>query len=72
MPVLSALHRHIVDAFNEHGVQILSPHYVADPPAPAVVPPERWHAAPARRVDTGAAGAAPAGAPAPGSGDGPG
>lgn len=48
IPVLSALHGHVVDVFNEHGVPILSPHYVADPPAPAVVPRERWFAAPAR------------------------
>lgn len=47
IPVLSALHANIVDAFNEHGVQILSPHYVGDPKSPAVVARDRWYAAPA-------------------------
>jgi small-conductance mechanosensitive channel len=46
--VLSELHQHIVDAFNEYGVQITSPHYESDPPQPLVVPRDRWHAAPAR------------------------
>ncbi len=45
--VLSDLHQHIVDAFNEYGVQIMSPHYEADPSEPRVVPLERWHSAPA-------------------------
>ncbi|HET7565296.1 MAG TPA: mechanosensitive ion channel domain-containing protein, partial [Gemmatimonadaceae bacterium] len=49
IPVLSRLHAHIVDCFNEHGVQIMSPHYEDDPETPAVVPPEQWYAAPARR-----------------------
>ena len=44
----SALHRHILDIFNEHGVQITSPHYVADPEAQKVVPRDRWFAAPAK------------------------
>jgi hypothetical protein len=35
--------------FNEHGVQIMSPNYVLDPPAPKIVPKEQWFAAPARR-----------------------
>lgn len=48
IPVLSALHGHVVDVFNEHEVQILSPHYMADPPTPAVVPRSRWFASPAR------------------------
>ena len=36
---MSALHTHIQDVFNENGVQIMSPHYMADPPEPQVVPP---------------------------------
>jgi len=40
--VLSALNANILDTFNEHGVQIMSPHYVFDPPAPVIVPKERW------------------------------
>jgi len=43
----SALHAAIQDAFNEHGVQIMSPHYLGDPERPKVVPPARWHDAPA-------------------------
>ena len=46
-PVLSALHSHIVDVFNEYGVQIMSPNYENDPPQPLVVPRDRWYAAPA-------------------------
>ncbi|TDP85907.1 mechanosensitive ion channel-like protein [Aquabacterium commune] len=46
--VLSALHAHIQDVFNEHGVQIMSPHYVLDPAEAKMVPPARWYAAPAR------------------------
>jgi small-conductance mechanosensitive channel len=45
--VLSELHGHIQDGFNEYGVQIMSPHYRADPPQPVVVPKEKWHLPPA-------------------------
>jgi small-conductance mechanosensitive channel len=48
---LSALHANIQDAFNEHGVQILSPHFVLQPANAVVVPPGDWYAAPARRPD---------------------
>ena len=47
--VLDALHASIQDAFNEHGVQIMSPNYVLDPAAPKVVPKAQWFAAPATR-----------------------
>jgi small-conductance mechanosensitive channel len=46
-PVLDALHGNIQDAFNEYGVQIMSPNYEADPEGRKVVPPEQWYAAPA-------------------------
>ena len=46
--VLDRLHARILDAFNEYGVQIMSPHYMSDPDALKVVPRSRWHAAPAR------------------------
>ena len=36
---MSELHAHVQDVFNEHGVQIMSPHYMADPPTPQVVTP---------------------------------
>jgi small-conductance mechanosensitive channel len=45
--VLSALHANVVDVFNEHGVQIMSPHYLGDPPREKVVPKAKWYAAPA-------------------------
>jgi len=45
--VLDCLHANIQDVFNEYGVQIMSPNYEADPPAPQVVPRESWYAAPA-------------------------
>jgi small-conductance mechanosensitive channel len=43
----TALHRSILDVFNEYGVQIMTPAYVADPAEPKIVPKERWVAAPA-------------------------
>jgi small-conductance mechanosensitive channel len=45
--VLNNLLANIQDAFNEHGVQIMSPNYEADPEQPAIVPRDRWYAAPA-------------------------
>ena len=44
---LDRLHGNILDAFNEHGVQIMSPNYEADPSGPKVVPRDQWFAAPA-------------------------
>jgi small-conductance mechanosensitive channel len=49
MAALSALHANILDAFNEYGVQIMSPNYEADPEGPKIVPKARWHDAPAKR-----------------------
>jgi small-conductance mechanosensitive channel len=51
--VLARLHANIQDLFNQHGVQIMSPHYLADPPRPAVVPPDKWYAPPARPPQDG-------------------
>jgi small-conductance mechanosensitive channel len=45
--LLGALHANIQDAFNEYGVQIMSPNYEADPSGPKIVQPGRWYAAPA-------------------------
>ena len=46
--VLAELHAHIQDVFNEHGVQIMSPHYENDPEGGAkLVPPAKWYPAPA-------------------------
>jgi small-conductance mechanosensitive channel len=46
---MSALHANIQDVFNEHGVQIMSPHYLGDPADAKVVPKERWYEAPAEK-----------------------
>jgi small-conductance mechanosensitive channel len=46
--VLSQLHGHVQDAFNEHGLQIMSPNYEADPATPKIVPRDQWFAPPAR------------------------
>ena len=52
MPAIySALHANIQDVFNEHGVQIMSPAYEADPATPKIVPPESWYAAPAKKPE---------------------
>ena len=47
LQIYSDLHANIQDVFNEHGVQIMSPAYVADPETAKLVPPERWHEDPA-------------------------
>jgi small-conductance mechanosensitive channel len=47
--LLSALHANIQDVFNEYGVQIMSPHYIADPQDAKLVPKAQWYADPARR-----------------------
>lgn len=41
--VLNRLHATIQDVFNENGVQIMSPHYMLDPPEPQIVPKARWN-----------------------------
>lgn len=41
------LHRSVLDVFNEFGVQIMTPAYVADPAEPKVVAQEEWFAKPA-------------------------
>ena len=48
------LHRHILDLFNEYGVQIMTPAYQSDPEVPKVVPKERWFTAPAPHERDGA------------------
>ena len=49
MPQLyTALHRHILDVFNEHGVVIMTPAYEGDPEQPKLVPREQWYTAPAQ------------------------
>jgi small-conductance mechanosensitive channel len=45
--VASDLHAAIQDAFNRHGVQIMSPHYVLDPATPKIVAEKNWSPPPA-------------------------
>jgi small-conductance mechanosensitive channel len=47
----AALHRNILDVFNEYGVQIMTPAYEGDPDQPKVVPPSAWYDAPAKPPD---------------------
>jgi small-conductance mechanosensitive channel len=44
----SELHKNVLDAFNEYGIQIMTPAYEGDPDQPKVVPKEHWFAAPAK------------------------
>lgn len=41
--ILSDLNANIQDSFNKAGVQIMSPHYVGDPPEKVWVPPDKWY-----------------------------
>jgi len=50
--VLSMLHGNVQDVFNEHGVQIMSPHYLGDPVTEKIVPKAKWYAAPASAPQT--------------------
>lgn len=48
MPALyTALHENIQDVFNEYGVPIMTPAYMADPEEPKFVPRDKWYEAPA-------------------------
>ena len=49
--VLSTLHANIQDLFNDYGIQIMSPHYRADPPEPLLVPPDQRNPPPAPPED---------------------
>jgi small-conductance mechanosensitive channel len=52
--IYSDLHQNIQDAFNEFGVQIMSPHYLGDPKEAKIVPRQKWHQPPAQPDDTAA------------------
>jgi small-conductance mechanosensitive channel len=47
LPLYTAMHRNILDVFNEYGVQIMTPAYEGDPEQPKVVPQKDWFTAPA-------------------------
>ena len=49
---MSALLGNIQDVFNEYGVQIMSPNYVADTETPKLVAKENWFTEPARAPQT--------------------
>ena len=46
--VMTRLHGNVQDVFNQHGVQILSPHYMTQPAEPVVVDKRNWFAPPAK------------------------
>jgi small-conductance mechanosensitive channel len=54
-PIYSALHKSILDVFNEYDVQIMTPAYRGDPAEPKLVPKDQWYAAPAEPAQTPAA-----------------
>ena len=56
----AALHRSILDVFNEYGVQIMTPAYEGDPEQAKVVPKDKWFELPARPDGTPSAMAATA------------
>jgi small-conductance mechanosensitive channel len=43
---MNQLHANVLDVFNEQGVQIMSPHYMADPPQPQIVQSGTWSSQP--------------------------
>jgi small-conductance mechanosensitive channel len=45
--IYNALHANILDAFNEYGIQIMTPAYEGDPDEPKIVPRDKWHTPPA-------------------------
>jgi len=49
MQLYSDLHRNILDVFNEHKVQIMTPNYVQDTEQPKIVPTDKWYIAPAKK-----------------------
>jgi small-conductance mechanosensitive channel len=49
--ILSRLNEQILDIFNEHGVQIMSPHFEGQPERPAIVDRSNWFAEPAEKAN---------------------
>ena len=48
----TALAKNVLDVFNEHGVQIMTPAYEGDPAEPKLVKPEDWYLPPAQPADS--------------------
>ncbi len=49
IPILSELHAHIQDAFNEYGVQIMTPAFESQPEGKVMVSQDHWYDAPAQQ-----------------------
>ena len=49
---MSLLLGNVLDAFNEHEIQVMSPHFLGDPDRPKVVPRAEWFKAPAKAEKT--------------------
>jgi len=54
--ILTRLNGNVQDVFNEFGVQIMSPHFVAQPERPVVIQKYNWFAAPASSDKSSATG----------------
>ncbi|MDR4482295.1 MAG: mechanosensitive ion channel family protein [Nitrospirales bacterium] len=48
MDLYTGLSQNILDVFNEHRVQVMTPAYMADPPQPKIVPKDQWFTPPAK------------------------
>ncbi len=55
MDLYTVLSRNILDLFNEHGVQIMTPAYRADTEQPKIVPKDQWYTPPAKPPENTAA-----------------
>ena len=49
MDLYTGLNQNILDVFNEYGVQIMTPAYMADPERLKIVPKDQWYAPPAKQ-----------------------
>lgn len=47
--IYTDLQHNILDEFNEHDVQIMTPAYEGDPPFPKTVPKDKWFTPPAKK-----------------------
>ncbi|GJL60905.1 MAG: mechanosensitive ion channel protein [Nitrospirales bacterium] len=48
MDLYTGLNQNILDVFNEYGVQIMTPAYMADPEQLKIVPKDQWYTTPAK------------------------
>jgi small-conductance mechanosensitive channel len=51
MQLSTLLSQNILDLFNEHGVQIMTPNYREDPEQPKIVPKDQWFIPPAKSLE---------------------